>query len=201
MILSKDDYTEYLLNALPDGRALKGKFDKNSTIYKFYSSFGSEISDIQSVIDALVSDFYWKRTSLLIPEWLGAKGFPNSCFPAFGSIEEERNAIIMAKEARGAQTKEDIENLFAIIGFDVSVYAGRDVQLNPSIAPDVSFSSDKEARNSIVIVYEDNPIIDNDRVFPVPFPWPFLTDPRGQISCYIRSIIPSTTQIVYSDQS
>ena len=165
MILLKDDYTDYLLNALPDGRALENKCDKSGTLYKFYSAFGSELFDLQSVLDALVSDFYWENTSLLLPEWLAAKGFPNSCFPAFGSLDEERNAVIMAQEARGTQTKEDIEKLFAIIGYEVSVYAGRDVQLNPAIAPEVSFSSDKEARNSIVIVYEDNPVIDNDRIF------------------------------------
>jgi hypothetical protein len=111
------------------------------------------------------------------------------------------NAVRFKVHAKGTQTAQKIVDLFSIIGYTVEVYAGRTIQLNPTIAPDITFSSDKEARNSIVIIYLDNPSIGSDNIFPVPFPWPFYTDPRVQVSCAIKKLVPATDQVLFSDQS
>jgi len=88
-------------------------------------------------------------TVLYLEEWEKALGIPDDCFLKTGD-EIERLRDVKAKLASlGIQSANDFVELAALFGFVVTVEGGIGSVLYPG-----SFSSDKEARNTIVVTFD-----------------------------------------------
>ena len=176
---------------LPSGRIWNGFRTAGKVARLLLRGLAKENIRIYDAINLLL-DIMPDTTVLFLDEWERALGLPDECLYGAPTDAIRRRNILIKLAAMGVQSSEDFVALGALFGFVIEVNSGIDHDLYATVLPAISFGSDKEARNTIVVKV---PIAD-DLKFPLDFPIPFFSSDKDAMECLFRKLKPATSHLL-----
>lgn len=157
-----------------------------SVFFLLLRGLSTELGRVEKAIQLYRQHQIPDVTILYLEEWEKALGIPDDCFLKTGD-EAERLRDVRAKLASlGVQSSDDFVALAALFGFTVIVEGGIGSILYPG-----GFSSDKEARNTIVVTFD----VANPNSFPYTFPITFEQNQTAIVECLFTKLKPITNDI------
>lgn len=186
-------YADSLAMYLPGGPLFSAKFIAGSNLRNLLRGIAGRYVQADEYVDELLKEYLPDETNLFLDEWEVVLGIPDTCFDGSGTVQERRTAILVKLSALGVQTQADFVALAAKFGVSVNVYAGTDVYNTPSLAPSFTFTSEKQARFTIVVTYN----LDSGQVFPYTYPIPFGTSEIAVLQCLFQKVKPANVRVVF----
>lgn len=183
---SKEEQAQSLSDYLPSGRAFGSRNVEGSNLRLLLRGLAEEVLRVEEQISLFGDEILPDETTLFLDEWESAVGIPNGCLTGIGSNSERRDVILAKLADMNLQTDQDFIDLAALFGQTITVAAGID-------RPDLGFSSDKEARFTIVITFEDA----IQETFPYTFPILFGQAELSTLVCLFSGLIPACCQIIF----
>lgn len=195
---SDEEHARITADYLLDGIATQAKRIVSTNTFKFLKGLSKEFGRLEDTINTFASGWNITKTSQFVEEWEKTQGIPDNEFPATGGSENRRKQAHAKLAAEGLSTKDDIEWLLSLLGWEVVAYPGYYFILNPD--PRVpTFSSDKEARFTLVVEVfnslSDPTVV--PQTFPIPFPWVFGLNHFFIAQNFLRTIIDANVQLVW----
>jgi len=131
---------------MPGGKLWRGKNILDSKIRELLRGFGTGAKRQEEALDAFWEEIFIGTTEEYIGDFERAVGIPDDCFDGGGTLEERRLNVIVKLTSIGITTREDFEELAAVLGFDdVNVLpglaGGDDVILNGNFVGDFDWDT------------------------------------------------------------
>lgn len=186
-----EEYTDSLSSYLPGGELFEAKNIQDSNFRKLLRGMAGELYRANGLLREY--DILPDETIKFISEWESALGIPDDCFSGNGTIEERRRDVLVKLAASGIQTNQDFVDLAALFGVTVTVTAGVEEITFPLVFPVLMFSTNKEARFTIIVEFTAP---DTSR-FPLTFPILFGTDEIGLLECVFNKLKPANCNIIF----
>jgi uncharacterized protein YmfQ (DUF2313 family) len=186
-------YADSLALYLPGGPLFSAKFIEGSNFRALLKGLARRLVQADGYIDELLTEYLPDTTNLFLDEWEFVLGIPDSCFDGSGTATERRTAILVKLSALGVQTQADFVALAAKFGVSINVHPGIEVYNTPSLAPGISFTSEKQARFTIVVTYN----LESGQAFPYIYPIPFGTSEIAVLQCLFRKVKPANVQVIF----
>ena len=181
---------------LPDGKAWVNKFVETSNLFKLLKGTSIEFGRLEQLLDTYINSFDIRNSTELLEQWEGALGLPNDWLPLSNSIEDRQRAVIAMLAADGTQTAQDIVDVIAILGFDVTITTGYAASVFPVDFPWVFAGDETDAKFTIVVNFE--PGITDSNPFPIPFPYPFGGSKVNKMRSFIEYLAPANVQVIFA---
>ena len=186
-----DQYADSLAQYLPGGELFASKSVKNSNFRKLLTGLAGELFNANGLL--IEYDTLPDKTVNFLSEWESVVGIPDCCFKGTGSNDERRRDILVKLVASGVQTAEDFIELAAIFGVTVTVNSGIDEITFPLTFPVYMFSTNKEARFTIMVRFT---VLDSSR-FPLTFPIVFGSDLISILECLFLKLRPANCNVIF----
>jgi len=187
------DHADALADYMPNGRLFEAKKINDSNFRELLKGIGGELFTAEGYLISLDQEYLPDQTVLFIEEWESALGIPDDCFSISESINDRRKNIIIKLSSLGVQTATDFEDLGDIFGVSVTVSSGIDFMTFPLVFPWLLFSSEKDARFTIVIDFT----VQGASEFPLTFPFIFGTSEIGILECLFNKLKPANCKIIF----
>lgn len=188
-----DEHANSLAAYLPTGRATRAAYAKGSNTRNLLKGLSGELKRVEQELRTYVKEYDIRDSELLLGEWERAVGIPDSCFSGTGTIQERQRDVLVKLAASGVQTAGDFEALAEIFGVTVEVTAGIDQITFPLVFPVAMFTTEQEARFTIVVTFTD----ETPNIFPMTFPFVFGSDVIALIECIFKKLKPANCQIFF----
>lgn len=196
IILTKSQQSQTLANYLPGGRLFSIKNTTTSNLRKFLLGLATELIRVDNLLAIFREDNVPDKTVHYIDEWETTLGIPDTCFDGQGDATSRRLAIIIKLASLGLQTDPDFVSLAAKFGVVVSVESGSVHGLFPWVFPVKFYSSERDARFTLV-VRPSEPIGDS---FPYTFPIVFGSDDLFIVDCLFNKLKPANVKVVFENE-
>lgn len=191
---SKSKHADSLADYLPSGRLFNAARITDTNFRKLLLGLASELFTAEGYLKTVSNEYDINTTTLLIEEWEGALGIPDTCFAADGTIDDRRRDVLVKLASLGVQTPEDFEALGDIFGVSVTVNAGIDFSsVFPMTFPFVFFNSAKDARFTIIIDFTVEPA----SRFTLTFPFTFGSSGINVLECLFNKLKPANCDIIF----
>ncbi len=188
-----EQYTDSLARYLPGGELFGSKFKQNSNLRALLRGMAGELFRANGFLREYNDNIIPDTTVKFIEEWESALGIPDDCFKASGSTTERRRDILTKLAALGVQTTQDFIDLAAVFGVTVTVNPGITEITFPLTFPIVMFTTEQEARFTIVIRFT----VQADNKFPLTFPITFGTGEIAILECLFTKLKPANCDIIF----
>jgi uncharacterized protein YmfQ (DUF2313 family) len=192
-----DEQTRVTADFLPGGSPFEAKRITSKNVFKFLRGLSKSITRYEAKQNEIVDGRNLINSTTFLERWEGAVGIPDNAFPGTAVIDDRQSHAIVKLAAEGVHLGESdefqsIQWLFAFMGLVVRVYAGHEFWPNGT-DPRVTFATEKEARFTTVVELDldqsDSGSIPT--LFPVPFPWPFLSSNWNVAQEFLPTILPA----------
>ena len=191
---SKSRHADSLAAYLPGGRLFESARITDTNFRNLLLGLAGELFTAEGYLKTVSNEYDINTTTLLIEEWEGALGIPDTCFAADGTIEDRRRDILVKLASLGVQTEEDFEGLGAIFGVSVTITPGFDVSSTfPMTFPFIFFDSTKDSRFTIVVDFT----VEKASRFPLTFPFTFGSDEISVLECLFNRLKPANCDIIF----
>lgn len=190
---STSKHADSLADYLPSGRLFESARITNTNFRNLLLGLAGELFTAEGHLKTISNEYDINTTSLLIEEWEGALGIPDSCFSGTGGLIERRRDVLVKLASLGVQTAEDFVALAALFGVVVTVNPGIDFAIFPLEFPWLFFSSEKEARFTIIVDFT----VQEANKFPLIFPFVFGSDTIGIMECLFNKLKPANCNIIF----
>ena len=189
-----DQQANSIADFLPPGIMFAGGKVVGTNLRSFLRGLGTELFRSEDLLKQYTEEYLPDCTVSFLDEWESAVGIPDDCFTGTGSNDDRRRDILAKLASLGVQTAEDFEDLALIFGIDVQVESGADVStFFPFTFPAILFSSEKEARFTIVVTFlEEAP-----NEFTLEFPITFGDGLIGLLECLFAKLKPANCNIIF----
>ena len=117
--LSEDDFTEAVLDLLPQGRAWDKSED--SKLRRFWSVVAREAFEAQLRANALLKESAPSEIAELLTDWERALALPDRCSPSDQGFEERRAAVVSRLTALGGASIAYFQGLATALGYEVEI--------------------------------------------------------------------------------
>ncbi len=188
-----EQHTQALADYMPNGKLFEAKNINNSNFRQLLRGLAGELFTAQGYLITLEQEYFPDQTNLFLSEWESALGIPDSCFGGIGSNEIRRRDIITKLSALGVQTVQDFIDLAAVFGVVVEVNPGVEEITFPLIFPVVMFTTEKEARFTLVIRFT----VETASRFPLVFPIVFGDGEIAILECLFTKLKPANCDIIF----
>ena len=187
-------HADSLADYLPSGRLFESARITDTNFRNLLFGLASELFNAEGYLKTISNEYDINTTTLLIEEWEGALGIPDTCFAADGSIEDRRRDILIKLASLGVQTSEDFEELGNIFDVSVTVNAGIDFSsVFPMIFPFIFFNSASDARFTIIVDFTVEPA----SRFTLTFPFTFGSAGINTLECLFNKLKPANCDIIF----
>jgi len=188
-----EEQAQALADFLPNGCLFEAKNRRDSLYRQFLRGLGAANFEPEAFLRFFSAEIDLNTTTALLEEWEATVGIPDDCFSTNTDIETRRQQVLIKLAALGVQTEEDFENLAALYGVTIEIQQGTDVSTFPLIFPSIFFGSSKEARFSIVVLYE----VALTDTFTYTFPIPFGDAAIPILECLFDKLAPANVQVIF----
>jgi len=188
------EYTDSLAAYMPSGELFRKRYIQGSNFRKLLTGLANEMYRSNGYLMEYVDQILPDQTEKFIDEWESVVGIPDGCLNGTGTNEERRSAVLVKLFALGIQTTDDFVTLAALFGITVDVYAGKDVLDTPSLAPNVVFDGEHDARFTIVVTYDLSP----SATFTYTFPILFGNNEVVVLECLFNRVKPANCTVIFS---
>ncbi len=183
---SLEEQTQSLADYLPPGRAFGAKNVNGTNLRLFLRGLAQEVLRVEDQIDIFRNEILPDTTTLFLDEWESAVEIPNGCLTVRDTPAARRELILTKLADMNLQTEQDFIDLAAIFGVAITVESGIE-------RPDLGFSSNREARFTIVI----NFIVVIPERFPYEYPIPFGQPNIATLECLFETLKPACCQLIF----
>lgn len=186
-----DEHVRSIIQNLPSGVALENKVNESSNIYKFWEAVAQTFVQFEGDINDLYRELSPSLTEQLIDLWEKQYGIPDEIFPGTGTIEERRRDITAKVAANGLQTRQDFEDYFEFIGYDVDIIGNGNEEgiyawdWNWGVEGVHPWSTDSTELNRFLIVVRFNEQYDD----------------LDTLQMYMQTLIPANCEIIFIKES
>lgn len=187
------DYTDSLAAYLPGGTMFASRSVQDSNFRKLLRGMAGELFRSNGLLREYSCEVLPDQTEKFLDEWESALGIPDDCFSGQGSLNERRRDVLTKLAASGIQTEQDFIDLAAIFGVVVTVTPGIEEIEFPLVFPVLMFSTESDARFTIVIEFT---VQDTSR-FPLTFPIQFGDDTIAILECLFNKLKPANCNIIF----
>jgi uncharacterized protein YmfQ (DUF2313 family) len=188
-----EQYTDSLARYLPGGELFASKFKQSSNLRALLRGMAGELFRANGFLREYNGNIIPDTTVKFIEEWESALGIPDDCFKANGTTTERRRDILTKLASLGVQTRQDFIDLALTFGVTVTVNSGIDEITFPLIFPIVMFTTEQEARFTIIIRFT----IQGDNKFPLTFPITFGSGEIAILECLFTKLKPANCDIIF----
>lgn len=188
-----EQYTDSLARYLPGGDLFASKFKKGSNLRSLLRGMTCELFRANGFLREYSGNIVPDTTVKFIDEWESTLGIPDDCFSGSGDITERRRDVLTKLAALGVQTVQDFIDLAERFGVVVTVTPGIDEITFPLVFPIVMFTTEQEARFTIVIRFT----IQADNKFPLTFPIIFGSGEIAVLECLFTKLKPANCDIIF----
>lgn len=119
MALTVDQYRELLLALAPPGAALSREPD--STFANLVEALAAELARCDGRAGDLVEEADPRTTYELLADWERVCGLPGPCSHLYATVQERREAVVLALTALGGASRAYFEEVAATIGVAATV--------------------------------------------------------------------------------
>jgi len=199
----------FVRSYIPSGPPWNAKNVVGSNFRNLCHGIAFEFTRADHAVYDFIQEMMPDTTDEYVGRWEKAVGIPDDCFLGTGTVGERRRDVVTKLAASGLQTSDDFVALAAIYGVVITCEAGIDTA--------VSFGTDKEARNSIVITFTELAGIEGFQDVPPnatevgwefrasevgPPAWPeeglrFGESDMAVLECLFSKLKPATAQLVF----
>ena len=183
---SREAQTQMLANYLPPGRAFGAKNEDDSKLRAFLRGLAEEVFRVEEQVDLFRTEILPDETVLFLEEWESAVQIPCDCLTGEGSQDQRRLEVLTKLADMNLQVSQDYIDLATIFGVTITCESGKD-------RPDLEWSSDKEARFTIVISF----VVEIPDRFPYTFPIPFGQKFIATLECLFAKLKPANCQLLF----
>ena len=180
---------------LPNGKAWVSKFVETSNLFKLLKGVSIEFGRLEQLLGTYVNSFNIRDSIELLEKWEEALGLPNEWLPLSNSVEDRQRAVLAMLAADGTQTAQDIIDVIAILGFDVTIDAGYEASVFPVDFPLVFAGDATQEKFTIVVNFE--PGIVDSTPFPISFPYPFGGSKVNKMRSFIEYLVAANVQVIF----
>ncbi len=188
-----EQHTQALADYMPNGKLFEAKNISNSNFRQLLRGLAGELFTAQGYLITLEQEYFPDATNLFLSEWESALGIPDSCFSGEGTNDERRRDIVTKLSALGVQTDQDFIDLAAVFGVTVAVGPGIDEITFPITFPVVMFTTEQEARFTLVIRFT----VESASRFPLVFPIVFGSGEIAILECLFTKLKPANCDIIF----
>lgn len=188
-----EEYTDSLARYLPGGELFASKFKQSSNFRALLRGMAGELFRANGFLREYNDNIIPDTTVKFIEEWESTLGIPDDCFSGTGTTLERRRDILTKLAALGVQTDQDFIDLAVIFGVTVTVNAGIDEITFPLTFPVVMFTTEQEARFTIVIRFT----VQAANKFPLTFPILFGSGEIAILECLFTKLKPANCDIIF----
>lgn len=191
---SKNNHADSIADYLPGGRLFESARITDSNFRNLLLGLAGELFTAEGYLRTVSNEYNINTTTLLIEEWEGALGIPDTCFAADGTLEDRRRDVLIKLASLGVQTEEDFEELGVIFGVSVTITPGFDLGSTfPMTFPFIFFDSIKDSRFTIVVDFT----VEAASRFPLTFPFTFGSNEISILECLFNKLKPSNCDIIF----
>ncbi len=193
---TQEEQADSIAIKLPDGLLYMGKFISNTTIRKWLLGIGFELIRLEEGLNYADGEFNLLCTNDLIGEFENDYAINDSCFQSQNKndLEQRVQNILTLISANGVSTNQELEDLAAVLGMDVTVISSN---FNPSIFPltfPFIFGNDPfDDRFTFYVIFNEV----TDEGFPYTFPITFQDALNNILKCFFELLKPANCRIVY----
>ena len=179
---------------MPEGLIWEAKQKLGSNFRNLLAGLCVEIARLEDKQNEIYDEMLPSQTDALISEWEALAGIPDECFPIANTIEERRENLVLKLTASMNGTKEDFENLAAVLGITVIVMDATSENTFPWSWPHIFYGSEEDAAFTMVVKFIG---VQSPSTFPWSWPHIFGTDTTLPIRCLFNKLRPANVKIVY----
>ncbi len=188
-----EQYTDSLAAYLPKDELFASKSIQTSNLRKLLRGMSGELFRANGLLRDYNSELLPDETNKFLSEWESAVGIPDSCFAGTGTNDERRRDILVKLASLGVQTTEDFIELAALFGITIRVTPGFQEITFPLIFPVLMFTTEADARFTIVIEFTEQA----PTRFPFTFPILFGSGELLILECLFTKLKPANCDIVF----
>jgi len=178
---------------MPSGPLFAAKSVQDSNFRKLLRGMAGELFRSNGFLISYSEEVIPDLTVKFISEWESALGIPDDCFSGTGTIDERRRDVLVKLASSGIQTADDFVELAATFGVLVSVNSGIREITFPLVFPIVMFTTEKEARFTIVVRFT----VEAANKFPLVFPITFGSGEIAILECLFTKLKPANCDIIF----
>ena len=171
-----------LAHYLPGGRVFSTKNMPGEVLHDLLKGLAYELARQEVTVQELQEQFFPDGAIEFLPDWERALGIPDRCFSGTGTTAERQRDVLVKLASLGVQTATDFENLAAVFGLTVEVFAGNDY--DPGLPLDGRFH--------IVVEYTNT-----DGSFTYTFPIVFGGSNGVTLSCLFNQLCPANCVVLF----
>lgn len=191
---SKEKHADSLADYLPGGKLFEAARITDSNFRKLLLGLAGELFTAEGYLKTVSNEYDINTTTLLIDEWEGALGIPDTCFSGDGSLDDRRRDVLVKLASLGVQTPEDFEALGDIFGVSVEVNPGIEfASVFPMVFPFIFFDTVKQARFTIIVDFT----VEAASRFPLTFPFTFGSAGINTLECLFNRLKPANCDIIF----
>lgn len=189
-----NQHADSIADYLPNGPLFIAKKEDGSKMRALLIGLAVQILSAEGKLVETEAELDINTTTALMSEWESALGIPDSCFSGTGTIEDRRRDVLI-KLSSSVQTEQDFVDLAFILGVSIQINSGITFSTFPLTFPWLFFSTEKEARFTMVVDFG----ITASNAFPLVFP--FMFDDKGTsiIRCIFSKLKPANVNIIYRE--
>lgn len=194
---TQEEQATVLAGYLPNDQLWYDKNVDDTILRKILLGLASQWLDFRDAGNEVCSEYDPTTTTKLITEWENAVGIPDHCFRNTGSLENRRKQILLKLAGINATTAKQFENIAAILGYDVTVEAGK--QSSASVFPmtfPIILMTEAEAIFSIIVS-----VPDEIGGFPYTFPFIFGSGDISILKCLFNKLKPANALLFFRSTS
>lgn len=188
-----EQYTDSLADYLPGGLLFASRSVQDSNFRKLLRGMSGELFRSNGLLKEYCEQIIPDETVKFISEWESALGIPDDCFSGAGTLTERRRDVLTKLAALGVQTQQDFIDLAATFGVAITINGGIREITFPLTFPVVMFTTEKDARFTIVVRFT----VQAANKFPLTFPITFGSGEIAILECLFTKLKPANCDIIF----
>ncbi len=188
-----EQYTNSLADYLPGGLLFASKSVQDSNFRKLLRGMAGELFRANGLLKEYSEQIIPDQTVKFIEEWESSLGIPDDCFTGTGSLDDRRRDILVKLAALGVQTAQDFIDLASTFGVTITINPGIEEITFPLVFPVVMFTTEQDARFTIVVRFTNQ---DVER-FPLIFPITFGDGDVAILECLFTKLKPANCDVIF----
>lgn len=188
-----EQYTDSLAAYLPGGELFASKSIQSSNFRKLLRGMAGELFRANGLLRDYSIELLPDQTNKFLSEWESTLGIPDSCFAGTGSNDERRRDVLVKLAALGVQTDQDFVDLAELFGVALTVTPGLEEIQFPLVFPVLMFTTETDARFTIVVEFT----VQAANRFPFTFPVLFGSGEIAILECLFTKLKPANCNIVF----
>lgn len=187
------EHAQAIAKFLPGGRAFEAAAIPDTVYNMFLRGIGSINKQAEDFIKLFDTELDINTTTAFLEPWENTLGIPDECFDTNTDIQTRRQQVLIKLASLGVQTEQDFIDLARLYGIEITILTGSEAGRFPFTFPVILFDTSKEAKFTMLVVYE----VAQAFTFTYNFPVIFGDSAIPILECLFRKLAPANVNVIF----